>query len=73
MSEKVILINVKGHSGCFLNEMANERAETSLLSIYHGPSKYVSLQFRFKSASSALIVQVLEIEICKTGNNRPFL
>ena len=71
MSEKVILINVKGHSGCFLNEMANERAETSLLSdadpIYHGHSKYASLQLRWKAAPFVLIVQVREIEICNNG------
>ena len=51
--------------------MANERAETSLLSdadpIYHGPSKYASLQLRWKAAPFVLIVQVREIEICNNG------
>ena len=50
-SKKVILITVKSHAGCFLNEMADERAEEGRLSdapIFPGPNKYGSLQLRIE-------------------------
>ena len=53
-SKKVILIKVKSDAGCFLNEMADERAEKGRLSnaapIFPGPNKYGSLQLRIKAS-----------------------
>ena len=47
-SQKVTLIKVKSHAGCFLNEMADERAEKGRLSeavpIYQGLNKYGAFQ-----------------------------
>ena len=45
---------MKSHAGCFLNEMADERAEKGRLSdaapIFPGPNKYGSLQLRIKAS-----------------------
>ena len=60
-SKKVILIKVKSHAGCFLNEMADERAEKGRLSdaasIFPGPNKYGSLQLRIKSSFRAQVAE----------------
>ena len=62
-SQKVTLIKVKSHAGCFLNEMAGERAEKDRLSeavpIYHGPNKYGASQLRINLKAS-LRAQVAE-------------
>ena len=53
-SKTVILFKVKSHAGCFLNEMADERAEKGRLSdaapIFPGPNNYGSLQLRIKAS-----------------------
>ena len=62
-SKKVILIKVKSHDGCFLNEMADKRVEKGHLQvsdaapIFPGPNKYGSLQLHMKASFRA---QVLE-------------
>ena len=46
-SQKMTLIKVESHAGCFLDEMAGERAEKGRLSeavpIYPGQNKYGAL------------------------------
>ena len=53
-TKKVILVKVKSHAGCFLNELADERAERGRLSdadpIFPGPTKYGSLQLRIQTS-----------------------
>ena len=53
-SEKLIHVKVKRDAGCFLNELADERAERGRLSdadpICPGPSKYGSLQLHIKTS-----------------------
>ena len=60
-SQKVILVKVKRHAGCFLNEMADERAEEGRLSdavpICLGQNKYGSLQLRIKASLRAQVAE----------------
>ena len=58
-STNVILIKVKSHAGCFLNEMADKRAEKGRLSdaapIFPGLNKYGSFQLRIKASFRAQV------------------
>ena len=53
-SKKVIFIKLKSHAGCFLSEMADERAEKAHRShavpIFPGPNKYGLLQLCIKAS-----------------------
>ena len=60
-SQKVTLIKVKSHAGCFFNEMADERAEKGRLSeavqIYQGPNKYGTFQLCIKASLRAQVAE----------------
>ena len=60
-SQKVTPIKMKSHAGCFLNEMADERAEKGSLSeavpIYPGSNKYGAFQLRIKASLRAQVAE----------------
>ena len=55
------LIKVKSHAGCFLNVLADERAETDRRSeavpIYPVPNKYGALQLRIQASLRAHVAK----------------
>ena len=69
--KKIILIKVKSQAGYFLNEMVDERAESSRLSAFSDaapicpwPNKYGSLQLRIKAS---FLAQVLDDKLMPTS------